>query len=130
MGYDFETIVGRIYEQDSRYREDAYAFVMEALSYTQRKLRRLRHVTGDELLDGIKELLLRKFGPMAMIVLTHWGINSTEDFGHIVFNLVENRLLSQTEDDNIEQFRNGYDFAEVFHHGYRKQLEKKISRMR
>ncbi len=130
MGQHFEVIIERIHDRDPRYREGAYLFVMEAMSYTQRKYGRPRHVSGEELLSGIRELLLKRFGPMTVTVLTHWGIRSTEDFGNVVFNLVDNRVLSKTEEDDIAQFRNGYDFTEVFHHGYRKQLHKKISRMR
>ena len=130
MKRELEDILEEIAEQDMRYQVDAYEFVLEALSYTQRKYRRSRHVTGKELLEGIKILLMQKFGPMTLTVLKHWGIKTTEDFGNIVFNLVENRVLSKTEDDNIEEFRDGYDFGEVFDSGYRKQLAKKISRMR
>lgn len=130
MGQNFEVIIEKIHEKDPRYKAGAYIFVMEAMSYTQRRFGRSRHVTGEELLDGIKELLIKRFGPMTVTVLYHWGIKSTEDFGNIVFNLVDNRVLSKTEDDDINQFRNGYDFQEVFDRGYRKQLHKKISRMR
>jgi uncharacterized repeat protein (TIGR04138 family) len=130
MSKKFNAIIEDIYEKDCRYKEDAYIFVMEALAYTQKKFKRDKHVKGEEMLQGMKELLLEKFGPMTMTVLEHWGIKSTEDFGNIVFNLVENRVLSKTEDDNIEEFKNGYNFEEVFDSGYRKQLAKKISRMR
>ena len=130
MNGEFEAIIDDIYERDIRYREDAYIFVMEALAFTQKKYKCTKHVKGEEMLQGMKELLLHKFGPMTLTVLKHWGINNTEDFGNIVFNLVENRVLSKTEDDNIEEFRDGYDFGEVFDSGYRKQLAKKISRMR
>jgi uncharacterized repeat protein (TIGR04138 family) len=126
----FETIIEEIYERDCRYKEDAYIFVMEALAYTQKKFKLAKHVRGENLLIGMREYLLDKYGPMTMTVLRHWGIKSTEDFGNIVFNLVENQVLSKTEDDNIEEFRNGYDFEEVFDSGYRKQLARKISRMR
>ena len=81
---------------------------------TRSKIRRPRHVSGEELLSGIRELLLNRFGPMTVTVLEHWGIRSTEDFGNVVFNLVDNRVLSKTEEDDIGQFRNGYDFTEVF----------------
>jgi len=130
MNEEFEKIVEDICEKDFRYKVDAYAFVMEALSYTQKRFKCAKHVKGDELLRGIKDLLLRKFGPMTMVVLEYWGIKSTEDFGNMVFNLVENKVLSKTEDDNIEEFKNGYDFQEVFDSGYRKRLAKRISRMR
>jgi len=130
MNEEFEAIIDDIYEKDVRYKEDAYIFVMEALAFTQKNYKRSKHVKGEEMLQGMKELLLMKFGPMTLMVLKHWGINNTEDFGNIVFNLVENRVLSKTENDNIEEFRDGYDFGEVFDYGYRKQLAKKISRMR
>ena len=96
----------------------------------QKKFKRSKHVKGEEMLKGMRELLLNKFGPMTMMVLEHCGIKNTEDFGNIVFNLVENHALSKTDEDNIEEFRNGYNFEEVFDSGYRKQLNKKISRMR
>ncbi len=130
MSKKFESIVEEIYEKDCRYKEDAYVFVMEALAYAQKKLKRSRHIKSEELLKGMRELLLNKYGPLTMTVLEHWGIKSTEDFGNMVFNLVENQVLSKTEDDNIEEFRDGYNFEEVFDTGYRKQLAKKISRMR
>ncbi len=129
MNKDFETTLEEINASDSRYKADAYYFVMEALSYTQNKIKERRHVTGEELLSGIKELLLEKFGPMTVTVLEYWGIKSTEDFGHIVFNLVNNKVLSKTEEDKIEHFRNVYDFDEAFNRGYREKLKKKISRM-
>lgn len=130
MSEETDSILERITSEDLRYKEDAYLFVLEALSYTQKKFKSVKHVSGEELLTGMKELLLNKFGPMTLTVLDHWGIRTTEDFGNIVFNLVENRVLTKTEEDNIESFRDGYDFEEVFEKGYRKQLAKKISRMR
>ena len=108
-----QTIEGLL-RRDARYRIDAYSFVLEALNYTVGKLKVFRHVTGKELLGGIKQYAKNQFGPMARAVLAHWGVNSTEDFGHIVFNLVEAKLLNKTEQDSIDDFKNGYDFKEVF----------------
>ena len=130
MRKEYYSLYERITRRDPRYRADAYDFVLEALTYTQKKFRRPKHVSGRELLEGIKELLQFRFGPMTLSVLQHWGIQSTEDFGYIVFNLVENKALSKSADDDIEHFRDGYDFKEVFHFDYRRQLEKKISRMK
>lgn len=130
MRQTLNDIVGEICSQDSRYKEAAYEFVLESLSFTQKKFRRSKHVTGRELLEGIKVLLMEKFGPMTMLVLQHWGIDKTEDFGNIVFNLVEKRVLSKTDEDNIESFRDVYDFDKVFNSGYRQSLQKKISRLR
>lgn len=108
-----ETIEG-IIKRDTRYKIDAYSFVLEALNYTVRKLKKSRHVTGGELLAGIKEYAQNEFGPMARAVFEHWGLASTEDFGNIVFNLVNNKILSKTEEDSIEDFKNGFDFKEAF----------------
>ena len=129
MNAEFYSIVEMIHEKDPRYKADAYAFVMEALSYTQKKFKAPRHVTGQQMLEGMKEFLLDQYGPLALTVLEYWGIKNTEDFGNIIFHLVANQILSKTEDDNFETFRQGYDFNEVFRIGYRKQLAKKISRM-
>jgi len=130
MRQTLNNIISDICVSDQRYNEDAYEFVLEALSFTQKKFKRSKHVTGRELLEGIKLLLMDKFGPLAMTVLEHWGIRSTEDFGNIVFNLVSQQVLSKTEEDNIESFRDVYDFEKVFQHGYRQRLHKKISRLR
>ena len=130
MDREFDTVVEAIHESDTRYKPDSYAFVMEALAYTQKKFKAQRHVSAQEILDGMKELLLVQYGPMAIAVLEYWGIKTTEDFGNIIFNLIECKILSKTEEDNFERFRNGYDFQEVFCQDYREQLLKRISRMR
>ena len=130
MNHEFYNIVDTICNQDSRYKPGAYEFVMEALAYSQRKFKRQKHVPGPELLEGIKELLLIQFGPLTLTVLDYWGIKKTDDFGNVVFNLVNEQILSKDKNDQIDSFRNGYDFEEVFRRGYRKILEKRISRMR
>ncbi len=78
-----------------------------------------KHVTGKQLLEGIKELALKRFGALAKMVFEHWGVRETIDFGNIVFNMVEEGILSKTEEDSIEDFRNVYDFEEVFVKNYK-----------
>ena len=65
-------------------------------------------------MDGMRRYALENYGPMAKTLLNEWGVNSTEDFGEIVFNLVENNLLAKTEEDSREDFGNGFDFDEAF----------------
>ena len=130
MNQHLQDILFNLTESDARYKEDAYEFVLDALTFTQKKFKRNRHVSGKELLEGIKLLLMERFGPMTLSVLRHWGVESTEDFGNVVFNLIEKRVLSKTEDDNIESFKDVYDFDQVFNQGYRKRLDKSISRLR
>jgi len=111
----------RILVKDTRYEPEAYRFVSEALDYTIRSLGRenyedeeARHVSGGELLDGIREYGLKKFGPMTRAVLDHWGIGSCDDFGEIVFNLVGEGILRKTKSDSRKDFREGYNFHEAF----------------
>ena len=73
-----------------------------------------QHVTGQELLAGIRELALESFGPMTVTVFEEWGVHSGVDFGEMVFIMVENRLLKNTEKDSRADFEHGYDFHEAF----------------
>ncbi len=118
MFADFDDGVKAILEQDKRYARDAYEFVREALEYTRIWMDRRGHVTGQELLEGIRKYALDQFGPMAKTVLNLWGINSCEDFGIIVFNLVDRNVLAKTSDDCLDDFRSGYDFDEAFKKPY------------
>ncbi len=115
----FEEVIEQILAKDKRYARDAYVFVREALDYTQKKLfkhktRETPHVTGQELLEGIREFALQQFGPLTLLVLEEWGIRSTEDFGEIVFNMVDAGLLAKTDKDSRADFANGYNFDEAF----------------
>jgi len=110
---EFYKKLEKLIKQDPRYKADAYEFVMQALWFTQKKLNRKDHVSGQELLEGIRELGLEQFGPMTKSVFQHWGVESTVDFGEIVFNMVDNGLMKKTETDKIEDFKNIYDFNKV-----------------
>ena len=103
---------------------------MEALSFSQVNFKKSKHISVEELLTGIKALLLKKFGPLTVTVLKHWGIKATDDFGNIVYNLVENKVLAKDTQDHYDSFKNAYDFDEVFNKGYRKQLAKRLKTMR
>ena len=130
MNEEFYSIIHGVCGKDNRYHPEAYEFVMEALSHSQKRFNKPKHVTGSELLQGIKGLLIKKFGPMTLTVLKFWGIKTTDDFGNIVFNLVEHKILSKDAQDHYESFKNAYDFEEVFNKGYRKQLAKRLKSMR
>src|SRR5204862_222313 len=74
----------------------------------------VRHVTGPELLDGVRRYALKEFGPMVMTVFDSWGVHSCEDVGNMVFNLIGAGVFGKTDEDSIEDFKNVYDFAEAF----------------
>jgi len=83
---------------------------------------KVRHVTGRELLEGIRAYATESFGFLARTVLAEWGVSRTQDFGDIVFNLVEAGLLSRTEKDTKSDFADVYDFAEAFEAEFRRSL--------
>jgi len=115
----FEEGLEQILVRDPRYHRDAYFFVREALDHTQKMIVKenrgeLRHVSGQELLAGIREFAVVQFGPMVPTVFEEWGVRKCQDFGEIVFNMVETGLLAKTEKDSREDFKDGYDFDEAF----------------
>src|SRR5436305_1471538 len=115
----FEKAVDQVRAKDSRYTREAYLFLREALDQTRKTVAkdgrgRRRHVSGQELLGGIREYAVAQFGPMAMAVLNEWGINTCPDFGEIVFNLIDAGWLAKTKDDSKADFEGGYTFDEAF----------------
>jgi uncharacterized repeat protein (TIGR04138 family) len=107
-----------IRSRDRRYHADAYLFVIDAVEAVLLEIARMRHISGPELCEGLRALGTSRFGPMAKEVLNFWGIRSTEDFGNIVFNLVDAGLLLKTEHDRIEDFIDVYDFGDAFERNY------------
>jgi uncharacterized repeat protein (TIGR04138 family) len=116
--------IEEIVERDSRFSPEAYHFVFEALDFVSERpeLRRRRslsrHVTVTQLLEGLRDLALEQFGPLARCVLESWGVYSTEDFGEIVFRMVDHDLLNRSESDQRQDFRAAFSFREVFDEGY------------
>jgi len=116
---NFDDVLSKIVESDPRYHRDAYAFLRDSLEFTQKVISKanknqVRHISGQELLNGIREYALLTYGPMTATVLEEWGIKSCEDFGNMVFLMVENNLLRKQEQDSPADFKNGYSFDEAF----------------
>ena len=119
---DFATLeeaLERIGQQDGRFHERGYLFVLAALEYAQQRLPARRHLTGAELAWSCRDFALEQFGLLAATVLAHWGITSTADLGRIVFTLIDVGLLARQPSDKLQDFDQVYDFAEVFRLGYR-----------
>jgi uncharacterized repeat protein (TIGR04138 family) len=112
-----------IVAEDKRYRLGAYVFIMHALDVTVSKKTERGHVTGQELLDGVRDYGQHRFGPTARMVFEHWGVHETGDFGNIVFNLVEAGILSASAADSPEDFAGVYDLNEVFDRQYEWKIE-------
>ena len=132
----FHAGLAEVVRRDPRFAYEAYEFLYEALNHTQKMLGRLpsgevaegaerqHHVSGPELLAGVRDLALREFGLMARTVFHMWGIQRTDDFGDIVFNLVEAGLMNKTDEDTRKDFHAVYDLDQALVQGYRIELEE------
>jgi uncharacterized repeat protein (TIGR04138 family) len=108
------------------YHHQAYLFIKDALAATQELLKRRpagpddegAHITGRELLEGIRLLASKQFGMLAPTVFASWGVHETKDFGRIVFELVELGELRRTENDHLSDFDDVYSFEDAFWHDY------------
>ena len=114
--------------KDGRYSPEAFRFLFESLPQAMQLAGKEnaqgpeRHVTGQEVLSGMRAHALAVFGPLAGAVWRSWGVCETLDWGQIVFLLVENGLLNRQESDTVEDFRAGFDFEEAFVRNYRVAL--------
>lgn len=124
--------LAQLVEELGVYPLEAFEFVQQGLGYTaahvhgplagkQRVPGRDRHVTGQQLAEGLRDYAQLQWGYLARAVLARWGIRSTYDFGRIVFALVDNGFLRKTDEDSVDDFRNVYDFETAFERQYKVQ---------
>lgn len=116
---DVEGLLLAARRRDPRYRMAAYRFILgEGIEYTMREHLGIprgeyRHMTGREIAEGLRELALREFGPLAYDVWKWWGITTTRDWGEVVFNMIAVGLLNANQDDRPEDFDDIYDVREA-----------------
>lgn len=100
--------------RDTRYKLDAYGFVLSGLEFFFLQLGEKRHVTGQELSRALLLLARKQFGPLARNVLRRWGIAATDDFGNIVYNMIAIHVMSKQPEDRLEDFSKVEDFDDYF----------------
>ena len=114
----FEAALNTVIARDPRYDRAAYHFLREALDFTLKERKKATgatgHVSGATLLDGIRRYALKQFGPMVPTVLDYWGIRETEDFGHMVFALIEVEVFGKSDTDKLDDFKGVYSFRDAF----------------
>jgi uncharacterized repeat protein (TIGR04138 family) len=115
-------IVERIWKEfissgrDIRYHIGAYAFVLNGIEFYLTSIGEKRHVTGQELSHGLLLFAHKQFGLIAPTVLHYWGIFKTQDFGNIVYNMIEMGILTKQPDDSIDHFNDITAIDEFFGH--------------
>ncbi|MCH1522033.1 MAG: hypothetical protein L7T80_04315 [Arenicellales bacterium] len=113
-----DEILDQLQERNPRFHSRSYEFVLHALHSVIRSLDKPRHISGRELADGVRELALGRYGPLARTVLEHWGIHETEDVGRVVFAMVEQGILVKEDEDQQQDFTDLFDFEQVFEQDY------------
>lgn len=128
---ELELVLELVVEDLGLYPIAAYQFVQQGLAYTvsrvygaPQKPGANRHVTGQQLCHGLRELAVKQYGYLAQTVLKRWNITQTIDFGRIVFSLARHKIMATTPDDTLEDFRNVYDFGKAFESAYRIPMTK------
>lgn len=115
---DFAEAVTILTEADSQYQPDAYYFLRDVLDHTVKLQKRQSgeagHVSGQQLCEGARQLALKYFGPMVPTVFGYWGIKKTDDFGGLVWNLIDLGVFGKTEKDSRNDFKDVFDFDEAF----------------
>lgn len=113
----------------TRYPLEAFLFIQRGLDWTVRQIHgeadhdtvvhdlddpasSARHVTGQELCLGLRDYARDRYGRLAGTVLRNWGIRSCEDFGHIVFAMVEAELMHKNDEDSLHDFVDVFDFRD------------------
>jgi uncharacterized repeat protein (TIGR04138 family) len=114
----------QVVQECGRYPIEAFEFVRHGLNHTVHQIHGERrreggvekpcHVTGQQLSWGLRNYAIEKYGLLAKTVLNHWGIVRTNDFGRIVFAMVESKLMQKTDEDDIRDFHNVFDFIKAF----------------
>lgn len=113
-----ESILDQLRERNPRFHGKAYLFLLSALHSVMKNLDEPRHISGQELAQGVRDLAWDRYGPMARTVLEHWGIHATEDLGDIVFTLVDLGVLIKQTGDSRADFADVFDFEDAFERNY------------
>lgn len=119
MDNDLHRKIVKLSSQHKSYSLNAYYFILDALRVTSKKIQKKdaghsRHLSGRELSFGIRDYALNRFGCMSYTVMTLWGLNKTDDFGAIVYHLIDAGLLGKSGDDSIDDFKDIFDFESAF----------------
>ena len=103
-------------QRDGRYHPHAYELVRDALHLAMKHFKRDQgdqHVSGQQVLEGLRLHALEQYGPMALTVLNTWGIHQSIDVGNIVYNLIAAGFFGKSDNDSLDDFQGGIDLQQA-----------------
>ncbi|GEM_PF-1246739 len=114
----FMDAVQAVVSKETRYDIGAYHFLKDALDFTVKRVMdsnqgEHRHVSAGELIHGFRDLAIQEFGPMASTLMSEWGIQTSNDIGVMVFQLIEEGAFGKQDSDTKEDFSNVFDLLET-----------------
>lgn len=111
--------VEQLADDSGKFPADAFHFVREGLQFTLERMAGdgqscQQHISGEDLCWGLRDYALKRWGLLAPAVLQSWNVKRTEDFGKIVFAMVETGWMAKNDSDTIDDFNRVYDFEAAF----------------
>ena len=112
-------------EHAGRYAVEAFYFVQKGLAVTAAGIHakleegQSRHISGQQLAEGLREIAVERWGLLARTVLASWGVYDTLDFGRIVYAMIDAGLMGRSDEDDLADFKDVYEFRSAFEKGYR-----------
>ena len=117
--------------EETGYPVDAFVFVQRGLDHTVKRIhgeldegespwidpetgQSSRHVSGRDLCFGLRDYAVEQYGLLARPVLRRWRITRCEDFGRIVFAMVESGIMQKTDEDGLDDFNDVFEFSQAF----------------
>lgn len=119
-----------IRDRARRFPETAFQFVRDGLGHTVRIVHgvtaesgelgsnatasKARHISGQQLCEGLRRFATDRYGKLAGAVMRRWNVRSTEDFGVIVYAMIDRGEMRGSDSDRFDDFKDAFDFEEAF----------------
>ena len=99
-----------IRRRDRRFDRNAYLWALDLVDFGLERIRskpgaKQAHLSATSLLGFVGEFAAKDFGRGASLVFEAWNIRLTDDVGEIIWNLIDNKLLSAGPNDSRYGFQ-------------------------
>lgn len=99
---------------DTKYAADAFLFVLYGIYSPVQSTHLVAHISTKQFCENLRDIAFQLYGDNAQQQLAEWAIHTTEDFGSIMYLLIENGFAFESEEDSLDQFSEVYDFDVAF----------------
>jgi len=118
MSHAIENTIDSTVRKSNEDLDRVFVFLLEALYEAVKRAGAGSHIGARALTEVVCEIALEQYGVMAQTVLGRWGIHSTADVGRLIFDMIEQGILMQSESDRLEDFADLFDLEEALEVDY------------